>query len=187
MAKKIYDSDNFPLSGQTWANISKENYFKVFNVVEQKFPEEIKKLMKTITTTVIIEPLDKINLLGLISMFNLDNSFPNAKTAKITTLRNKFKKLVVSESNEELNSYLMTEELMDRSTNTKRLEIETTTTLHNKTTHLFHFILSNYFDLDFKDPKKSKEVPEEEEDFTEDDQLEEDLEEVVENPEEIQE
>jgi len=178
----------FPMSKKTWYEISEENYFKILEKAQSDYPEEIKDILKPKETTVVIEPLTKRDILGIISIHNLSNDFPNMKTAKITTLRNKFKKLVVGESNEELNNYLMTEDLMDRAINTKRKEIQSSFTKHNKTKKLFNFILSNYLDLDLEDPKKSKEVPEElkEEDFTEDEELEVDLEEVVENPEEIQ-
>jgi len=181
MSKRIYDSDGFPLSGSTWASVNKEQYFKILEKVQSDYPEEIAEILKPKTTKIVIEPLSKRDLLGVISMFNLDNSFPTAKTAKINTLRNKFKKLVVSESNEEFNSYLVSEALMDRATNTKRQEISTTITKHNKTKRIMTFILSKYLDLDLE-PK-----PEEPEEELEDEELEEDLDEDLEEPEEVQE
>ena len=84
----------FPMSKKTWMEISEKSYFKILERAQKDYPEEIKSILKPKEATVVIEPLNKHNLLGLISMFNLDNDFPNAKTAKLGTLRNSFKKLV---------------------------------------------------------------------------------------------
>ena len=91
MSKRIYDSDGFPLSGSTWASVNKEQYFKILERAQKDYPEEIKEILKPQEIIITIEPLTKRDLLGIISIFNLDNDFPNMKTAKINTIRNSFK------------------------------------------------------------------------------------------------
>ena len=149
----------FPMSKKTWMEISEKSYFKILERAQKDYPEEIKSILKPKEATVVIEPLNKHNLLGLISMFNLDNDFPNMKTAKITTIRNSFKKLVELQANEDLNNYLVSENLMDRALISKKATTKTTEIKHNKTKKLFNFILSKYLDVELEEAKK--ETPEE--------------------------
>lgn len=72
----------------------------------------------------------------------------------MTTLRTNFKKLVESKANEELNNYLISENLMDRTLEIKRKEIKTSIVKHNKTKKLFNFILSKYLELDLEETEK---------------------------------
>lgn len=167
----------FPMSKKTWMEISEKSYFKILEKAQSDYPEEIEQILKPKKTTTIIEPLSKRDLLGIISLFNLSNNFPDPSSAKITTLRNKLKKIAVSESNEELNKYLVAENLMDRTLTSKRVETITTQIKHNKTRKLMNFVLSKYLDLDLEiKPEEPEEELEEEE-----------LEEAIEVPEEIQE
>ena len=152
----------FPMSGKTWYEVSEENYFKILEVAQKVYGEEITEILKPKITTVAIEPLTKRDILGIISMFNLDNDFPNAKTAKMTTIRNNFKKLVELQANEELNNYLVEENLMDRALISKKVTTKTSVVKHNKTRKLFNFILSKYLDIELEEPKKA--TPEEEPD-----------------------
>ena len=82
---------------------------------------------------------------------------------------------MVSEANEELNNYLVSEELMDRTLTNKRKEIKTSTVKHNKTKKLFNFILSKYLEVEIEEPTKEK-IPKESE--------EEEPEEIIEESEE---
>lgn len=154
----------FPMSKKTWYEISEENYFKVLGKAQSEYPEEIEAILKPKVTIVVIEPLSKRDILGIISIFNLSNDFPNMQTAKLGTLRNSFKKLVELKANEELNNYLVEENLMDRTLVSKRVTTKTSVTKHNKTKRLFNFILSKYLDVELEEPKKETVEEELEED-----------------------
>lgn len=160
MSKRIYDSDGFPLSGSTWMSLSKENYFKILERAQKDYPEEIESILKPKETIITIEPLSKRDILGIISIFDLSNDLPTAQTAKLTTLRTNFKKLVEVKANSDLNNYLISENLMDRALVSKKVTTKTNTVKHNKTKRLFNFILSKYLDIELEEPKK--ETPEEE-------------------------
>lgn len=140
----------FPKSAKTWFEISEDLYFKILEVAQKDYGEEIKDILKPKETTTVIEPLSKRDLLGIISIYNLSNEFPDAQTAKMSALRTKFKKLVVSEANSELNNYLISENLMDRTLASKKKEITVSTVKHNKTKKLMTFILSKYLNLDLE-------------------------------------
>lgn len=148
----------FPMSGKTWFEISEENYFKVLERAQKDYPEEIEAILKPKITTITIEPLSKRDILGIISIFDLSNDLPTAQTAKITTLRNNFKKLVELQANEELNNYLISESLIDRALISKKVTTKTSVVKHNKTKKLFNFILSKYLEIELE-PKE--ETPEE--------------------------
>lgn len=160
MSKRIYDSDGFPLSGSTWMSLSKENYFKILERAQKDYPEEIKAILKPKETTIVIEPLTKRDILGIVSIFDLSNDLPTAQTSKLTTLRNNFKKLVELQANEDLNNYLISENLIDRALISKKVTTKTSVVKHNKTRKLFNFILSKYLDIELEEPAK-EETPEE--------------------------
>ncbi len=149
----------FPMSGKTWFEIGEENYFKVLEKATSDYPEEIKNILKPVETVVTIEPLTKRDILGIVSIFELSNDLPNYQTAKLGTLRNNFKKLVELQANEELNNYLISENLLNRALISKKVTTKTSITKHNKTKKLMLFIMSKYLDLDLEEPKK--ETPEE--------------------------
>lgn len=103
-----YDpTTGFPMSKKTWMEISEKNYFKVLEKAQKDYPEEIKAILKPKETTITMEPLTKRDILGIISIFDLSNDLPTAQTAKLTTLRTNFKKIVELQANEELNNYLI--------------------------------------------------------------------------------
>ncbi len=164
---KIYDSDGFPRSLQTWGSWSKENYFKILNAAKERYPEEINKILKTKKSVEVINPLTKRDLLGIIVEFELEDNFPNYNKANIDTLRTKFMNLVESESNQILNSYLVSEGLFESAINTEKKEIKTEKTIHNKTKKLLNFIMSQILDIDLTEPTKEKAVKEEPEEIEE--------------------
>lgn len=153
----------FPMSGKTWFEISEENYFKILETAQKAYPEEIEQILKPKTTIIAIEPLTKRDILGIVSIFELSNDIPNYQTSKLNTLRNNFKKLVELQVNEDLNNYLVSENLMDRALISKKVTTKTSKVKHNKTKKLFNFILSKYLDVELEEPKK--EMPEEDQIF----------------------
>ena len=153
----------FPMSGKTWFEVSEENYFKVLEKAQKDYPSEIAEILNAKETTVVIEPLTKRDILGIISIFDLSNDIPNFQTAKITTLRTNLKKLVELQANEDLNNYLISENLIDRALISKKVTTKTSVVKHNKTRKLMNFILSKYLDIELEELKKEtiEEEPEE--------------------------
>lgn len=149
-----YDNDGFALSGKTWFEISKANYFKVLEAVKKEYGAEVEEILKPKVKVQIIDPLTRRDILGMISMFNLSNEFPNAQKAKMATLRTNFKNLVESGSNEELNNYLIKQSLQESALETKRKETKTEKIIHNKTKKLFNFIIEQYLGIELEKPEK---------------------------------
>ena len=58
------------------------------------------------------------------------------------------------QANEDLNNYLIEENLINRALISKKITTKTSVVKHNKTKKLFNFILSKYLDIELEEPKK---------------------------------
>lgn len=146
--KMPYDNDGFPASGNTYFEVSKENYFKILAVLKKDYEKELNEMLKPKRTIAYVEPLSERDILGILTMFDLNSKFANVKAGDIDGLRTSFKKFIEgSKNNTKLKKYLSDEGILERASTLKKKKIETTTIVHNKIKKVMNFALEKYLNI----------------------------------------
>lgn len=143
-----YDKDGFPASGNTYYEISKEVYFKILDALKVEYKKELEEILKPKKKVSYIEPLTKRDILGIISIFNLEKNIPNSAGAKDDDLRKSFRKYVESLKNtDKIFKYLKDEGIYENALKLKIEKIEITEIKHNKTKKIIGLLLLKYLNI----------------------------------------
>lgn len=143
-----YDSNGFPLSGKTYFEVSKDVYFKILKALEKDHKKDINQILKPKKTITYLESLTKRDILGVISLFGLNDEFLSAVNDKIDNLRSFFKEYVESlKTSDKMVKYLKDEGIYEKTLTLKKEKSEKTEIIHNKIKKVMGLLLEKYLNI----------------------------------------